>query len=161
MTAFNLLATGGVFGGGQTSSLGQTASLTIRLVHPDGSGWSKGLVRARLNRDCRLYQDANQTIAKHVISSFEETVLELDSTGMGELLVFQQALLKPLDGTAKTSLAPAGSISASTAYNPYYIVTLPDASVVRLVPPSSGSANVPISGEFDDYVWAPTVYVPY
>jgi hypothetical protein len=140
---------------------GQTALLTVKVSHADGTPWAKGIVKARLNRSCKLYSDVAQSLPVHVISSAEEIALILDSNGEGVLTTFQQALLKPLDGTAKTSLAPVTLPNSAVAYNPYYLVTLPDASIVRVVPVTNNTPNQSITRDLDDYIWAPSVYVPY
>jgi hypothetical protein len=154
MTRFNSLATGGVFGGGSVAPLAQLCSMEIQLLHSDGTPWAKGLVRARINRNCRVALAYPATTYTHYISSAEETVLELDESGMGSLYLFRQALLHPTDGSAAVAFTGPSAPSPTTAFNPHYVVTLPDGNSIFVLPPDLPSAQL------DDYIWSPTVFVP-
>jgi hypothetical protein len=152
MSNFTLLTQHGVFGGGLTIPSVQMTQLHLTLFRPDGTPWTEGWVRARINRDCRVLTAYPGTTYTHYVSTRDEVVLKLDENGEGYLNLWRQACLVPTDGSTPTRLT-SGTPLANTAYNPYYILTFPDLTTQYLVPPNSDSA------EMDDYLWNPTVVI--
>jgi hypothetical protein len=126
--------------------------MAVQLFRPDGTPWREGIVRARVNRDCRILVEYPGTTFTHYVSTADEVVVRLDDTGGGSLPLFRQVLMAPTDLSGKVSLT-TGYPQNAVAYNPYYIVTFPDGRTAFVVPPNQASA------ELDEFLWNPTVII--